>query len=98
MPSNCGHRIQLKLKWKYYKEFKTNSSESLLLGTSPMTLYIVISTCHTLEIKRLGQRYADRMVERPNVLATNLMKEEETTRRLKIKNKIISRLVYLIVL
>jgi len=51
-----------------------------------MTLYIMISTCHTLtrlsEIK-LSQKYADG--EYPNVLATNLMKEVKTTRRLKRK-------------
>jgi len=35
------------------------------------------------EIKRLSQRHADRMEERSNILATNLVKEVETTRRLK---------------
>jgi len=35
------------------------------------------------EIKRLSQRYADRMEKHPNILATNFMKEVKTTRRLK---------------
>jgi len=50
-----------------------------------MTLYIMISTCHTLEIKRLSQRYADRMEEHSNILATNLLKEIKIIRRLKRK-------------
>jgi len=52
-----------------------------------MTLYITISRCHTRrdEIKRLNQRYADRMEEHPNILAINLMKEVKTTRQLKRK-------------
>jgi len=54
------------------------------LDTLPMTLYIMISTCHTLEIKRLSQRYADRMKEHPNIV-TNFMKEAKTIRRLKRK-------------
>jgi len=37
------------------------------------------------EIKRLSQRYADKMEKYPNILATNFMKEVETTRRLKRK-------------
>jgi len=37
------------------------------------------------EIKRLSQRYDDRMKEHPNILATNLMKKVKTTRRLKRK-------------
>jgi len=37
------------------------------------------------EIKRLSQRYADRMEEYPNIFATNLMKKVKTTRRLKRK-------------
>jgi len=42
--------------WKYYKDFKADTSESLSthLGTS-MTLYIMISTCHKDEIKRFSQ-------------------------------------------
>jgi len=35
------------------------------------------------EIKRFSQRYADRMEEHPNILATNLMKEVKATRRLE---------------
>jgi len=35
------------------------------------------------EIKRLSQRYADRMEEHSNILATNFIKEVKTTRRLK---------------
>jgi len=60
------------------------------------------------EIKRLSQRYADRMEEYPDIIATNVIKKVKTTRRLKrklksqnntpIKKKITSRLVYLIVL
>jgi len=37
------------------------------------------------EIKRLSQRHTDRMEEYPNVLATNLMKDVKTTRRLRRK-------------
>jgi len=50
-----------------------------------MTLYIVISTYVRDEMKRLSQRYADRMEKYSNVLAltTNFMKEIKATRRLK---------------
>jgi len=57
---------------KYYKDFKTNTSESLSthLGTSPMIFYIMISTPNVKdEIKRLSHGYADRMEEHPNILA-----------------------------
>jgi len=37
------------------------------------------------EIKRLSQRYADRMEKHSNILATNLVKKVKTTRRLKRK-------------
>jgi len=37
------------------------------------------------EIKRLNQRYADRMEEHPNILATNFMKEIKTTHQLERK-------------
>jgi len=40
-----------------------------------MTLYIMILMCVRDEIKTLSQRYADRMEEYPNILATNLMKQ-----------------------
>jgi len=56
-----------------------------------MTLYMMISTCHTLETrlketkKSLSQRYADKTEEHPNIFAINLMKEVKTTRRLKRK-------------
>jgi len=47
-----------------------------------MTLYIIISTCYVKnEIKRL--RNTTRMEEHANILATNLMKEIKTIRRLK---------------
>jgi len=49
----------------------------------------------TDEIKRFSQRYADRMEEYPNILATKLMKEVKTTRRSK---RTTSRLMYVIVL
>jgi len=39
------------------------------------------------EIKRLSQRYADRMEEYPNIVATKLMKEVKTTHRLKRRLK-----------
>jgi len=45
------------------------------------------------EIKILSKRYADRMEEHPNILATNFMEKVETRHRLKRK-----LLVYLIVL
>jgi len=53
-----------------------------------MTLYVMILTLDPYvrdEIKRLSQRYTDRMEERSNIVATNLMKEVKTTRRLKRK-------------
>jgi len=37
------------------------------------------------EIKRFGQGYTNRIKEHPNILATNVMKEVKTTRRLKRK-------------
>jgi len=37
------------------------------------------------EIKNLSQRYADRLVEHPNILEIDLMSEAETSRRLKRK-------------
>jgi len=37
------------------------------------------------EIKKLSQRYADRLEERPNILASDLMSDAETPRRLKRK-------------
>jgi len=50
---------------------------------SSMTLYIIVSTYHTLEIKRLSQRYADEAERHPDILATNLTKQVKTTGRLK---------------
>jgi len=48
------------------------------------TLHHDLNVLHVRdEIKRLEQRYADRMNEYPNVFATNLVKEVKTTRRLK---------------
>jgi len=47
------------------------------------------------EIKRLSQRYADKMEEHPNILATNLMKQIKNA---PIKKKITSRVMYLTVL
>jgi hypothetical protein len=35
------------------------------------------------EIKRLSQRYADRLEEHPNILTTNLMRNAKTTRKLQ---------------
>jgi len=37
------------------------------------------------EIKKLGQRYADRLEEHPDTLAIDLMSDAETPRRLKKK-------------
>jgi len=37
------------------------------------------------EIKRFDQGYANRIKEHPNLLATNVMEEVKTTRRLKRK-------------
>jgi len=56
----------------------------------PLTLYNTISTYHTYqrirdEIKKLSQRYADRLEEQPNTLAIDLMSDAETPRRLKKK-------------
>jgi len=59
-----------------------------------MILYINVQSINLLEIKRLSQKYADRMDEHPNIFAINLMKEVNTS----IKKKITSRLTYLIVL
>jgi len=94
MASNCRARSPTQTQ-KYFKDFKTDTSESLsrLLDTPPMTLNIMISTCHVRDEIRLGlsQRYTDRMEEHPNILAIKRMKKVKTTRRLK-------KLVYLIVL
>jgi len=59
-----------------------------------MTLYIMISTYVRHEIKRLGQKYVDRIEEHPHILATNVTKKVKTTR---LKKKTISRLMYLTV-
>jgi len=48
-----------------------------------MILYTTISTYVRDEIKKLRQRYADRLEEYPNTLAINLMSKAETSRRLK---------------
>jgi len=48
-----------------------------------MILYIAISTYHLNvrdEIKKLSQRYADRLVEHPNVPAIDLVSDAETPR------------------
>jgi len=37
------------------------------------------------EIKKLSQRYADRLEKHPNILAIDLMSDAETSRRLKRK-------------
>jgi len=54
---------------KYYKDFKTDTSESssTLLGTSPMTLYIMILMYHKLET-RLKDSVRDRSIEWRNIL------------------------------
>jgi len=60
---------------------------STLLATS-MTLYIILTyNTYKDEIKRLCQRYADRMEEHSNILATNLVEEVKATRRLKRKSQ-----------
>jgi len=82
MVSNFGAQLSIRT-WKYYKDFRTDSS-STHLGTSPMILY-TISTYHTLEIKKLSQTYADRLLEHSNVLAIDLKSDAETPRRLKKK-------------
>jgi len=46
------------------------------------------------EIKKLSQRYIDRLVEHPNILAIDLMSDAET----HIEEKTTSRFVYLIIL
>jgi len=51
----------------------------MLYGTSPILNVLYVRD----EIKTLSQRYADRMEEHPNILVINLMKQVETTRRLK---------------
>jgi len=51
------------------KDFKADTSESLSthLGTSPMTLYVIISTYHTLETK-LKDLARDTLIEWRNIL------------------------------
>jgi len=46
------------------------------------------------EIKKLGQRYADRLEEHPNTLAIDLMSDAETPRRLKRKLLLLKTYVY----
>jgi len=96
---DCGAQPPTQIQKYFYKDFKTDISESLSthFDMSPMTLYIMISTCQTLETRLKDSqihKYTDRM-EHPEILATNLMKQIKITRRLK---KNYSRLVYLIVL
>jgi len=51
-----------------------------------MILYTTISTYVRDEIKKLSQRYADRLEEYPNkLLAIDLMSDAEASRRLKRK-------------
>jgi len=65
------------------------------LRISNDTLYHDLNVVYVRdEIKRLGQRYADRR-KHSNILATNLMKEMKTV---PIEKKITSRFMYLIVL
>jgi len=52
-------------------------------GTSPMTHYIMILTCHRDAIRRLSQRYADGMEEHPTTFTSNLVRNAKTPRRLK---------------
>jgi len=69
---------------KYYKDFKTSTSQNASWYVTNDTLHHNLNVpCVRNEIKRLSQRYADRMEERFNIFATNLMKEVKTTRRLK---------------
>jgi len=59
-----------------------------------MILYITINVPYVRdEIKKLGQRYADRLEEHPNIVAIDFMSDAETPCRLKRKTA--SRLVYL---
>jgi len=50
----------------------------MLHDTSPMIFYIMILTYRMLEIKKLSQRYADRLEKHSNVFATNLMRCQNT--------------------
>jgi len=79
MVSNCG-------AWIRFKHRNTrNTSESLSTHLGTNDTLIMIATYHMLETRLKGQRYADRMEEHPNILATNLVKEVGTSRRLKRK-------------
>jgi len=81
MASNCGAQppnMEFKDRNTTKNIFKTNTSELLSthLDTSPMTLYVIILTHHTLETRlKDSQKYADRMEEHPKILATDLMKK-----------------------
>jgi len=56
------------------------------LGTSPMTPHHDLNVPYVRnEIKRLSQKYTDRMEEHPNIPVTNSMKKVKTTRRVKRK-------------
>jgi len=52
-----------------------------------MILYTTISTSTDVrdDIKKLSQRYTDRLEEHPNTLAIDLTSDVETPRRLKRK-------------
>jgi len=68
--------------WKYYKDFKTNTSESLSthLDVANDAIHHDLNVPYIRnEIKRLSQRYADRMEKHSDIFATNLMKEVKTT-------------------
>jgi len=68
-----------------------NKSLSTHFGTSPMTLYIMILTYHTLE--RLKNSVRDTPIG-TFILTINLMREIKTP----IKKKTISKVMYLIIL
>jgi len=64
--------------------FKTDISESLSMLTNDI-LHHALNVYVRNEIKRLSQRYADRMEEYRNIFAINLINKVKTTRRLKRK-------------
>jgi len=54
------------------------------LATSPMILYTIVPYVRD-EIKKLSQRYVDKLEEHRNILAIDLMNDAETSRGLKRK-------------
>jgi len=58
----------------------------MLLGASPTITYRDLNMPYVKdEIRRFSQRYADKLEEHSNILATDRVRNDKTTRKLKKK-------------